>query len=334
MESFFAPSASAPAPASPPTEPTADEGESASVRQIKIRWTDDVCDFARDGPHKDPARKWKFIQRNQMAQRLHQMEAQQRKMKKIPYFILAGIVLLPFIVTYLGCRKLKRSAPAKSLPRIKAVVFDFDRCLTIMMYIRRHASWAHSASGLWADLTDEEKLGNFGDEARHNIMAMMMETLEREGIMLHIISMSEKKMFMPALKLVGWDKFFPDERVWGKDSPEMPNGANPKLQLLASVMQKAGWKRDEVLVLEGLEKGGEVPDPNPIYVREVLKMARFFWVPKRGTSLRGIMPPDENVIFQAAHLPLRHHVPPMERVFESGRNPRANALRALNRWFT
>lgn len=103
---------------------------------------------------------------------------------------------------------------------------------------------------LFASMTPEEIVANLGGADRVAALTKLLEGLSVAGVQLFIVSIGYRQAFIPHLQTAGLLRFFPDEQVFGQDSPPLRSLGFVKGRLIAQIMAERGWGRDDVLFVD------------------------------------------------------------------------------------
>lgn len=137
---------------------------------------------------------------------------------------------------------------------LKALVLDFDSTISTPTFLTRVDSWAVADNQpLFASMSNEEILANFGGPRRIAKLAALLEALQAAGVRLHIISIGFRAAFVPHLQKVGLLRFFKVADIYGQDSPELRGVSFVKGKLIATLMASAesgAWCFDDVLFVD------------------------------------------------------------------------------------
>jgi len=153
----------------------------------------------------------------------------------------------------------------------KGVFFDFDQTLTTAIKLprfQRHA--VADRPDIFANMTAEEVVSNFGGRQRIARLASLFSTLEDAGAELFIVSIGLRdSCILPHLRAVGLADFFDADNVFGQDSEALRSRALCKGRLVAALMAERGWEPDEALFIDDSARHIEATAG----VCEVLKVA-------------------------------------------------------------
>jgi len=153
----------------------------------------------------------------------------------------------------------------------KGVFFDFDQTITTACKLprfQRHA--VADRPDIFANMTTEEVVSNFGGHQRIARLASLFSTLEDAGAELFIVSIGLRdSCILPHLRAVGLADFFNADNVFGQDSEALRSRALCKGRLVAALMAERGWEPDEALFIDDSARHIEATAG----VCEVLKVA-------------------------------------------------------------
>lgn len=153
----------------------------------------------------------------------------------------------------------------------KGVFFDFDQTITTAVKLprfQRHA--VADRPDIFASMTAEEVVSNFGGRQRIARLASLFGTLVDAGAELFIVSIGLRdSCILPHLRAVGLADFFDTDNVFGQDSEALRSRALCKGRLVAALMAERGWEADEALFIDDSARHIETTAG----VCEVLKVA-------------------------------------------------------------
>ena len=140
------------------------------------------------------------------------------------------------------------------MPKLKALVLDFDSTISTPTFIQRLGQWAVADKvAVFRSMSHDEQIANFGGTERIQALSQLLTELEAAGIALHIISIGHKAAFVPHLEAVGLRRFFDDSRVFGQDSVELREVEFVKAHLISKLMAASGWGHGDLLFVDDSE---------------------------------------------------------------------------------
>mmetsp|Transcript_118592 Transcript_118592/g.382888 ORF Transcript_118592/g.382888 Transcript_118592/m.382888 type:complete len:447 (+) Transcript_118592:73-1413(+) len=134
----------------------------------------------------------------------------------------------------------------------RGVFFDFDSTLTTPIKLPRfHRHAVADRPDIFASMTSEEIIANFGGRQRIARLATLFRSLAETGTELFIVSIGFRdSCIIPHLRAVGLAKFFLAENIYGQDSEALRSREFAKGRLIASLMTERGWEPNEVLFID------------------------------------------------------------------------------------
>ena len=90
----------------------------------------------------------------------------------------------------------------------------------------------------------------FGGEERLARIRARLAALRAAGLDLFIVSIGFRTAIIPLLAEVDVGAFFPADRVYGQDSPELEAVNHSKGKLIAELRRLHGWAKHEVMFID------------------------------------------------------------------------------------
>ena len=156
------------------------------------------------------------------------------------------------------------AASKATLPPIKALILDFDSTISTPTFLKRVNTWCVADNvQLFASMTPEEIVLNFGGPDRIATIKALLTELMAAKVELYIVSIGHKVAIQPHLHKVGLlQPFFEPSRIFGQDCTELRQVNFVKGRLIDQIMKAQGWSHDDVLFVDDsmdhIEKAGPV----------------------------------------------------------------------------
>mmetsp|Transcript_131665 Transcript_131665/g.409253 ORF Transcript_131665/g.409253 Transcript_131665/m.409253 type:complete len:216 (+) Transcript_131665:91-738(+) len=140
---------------------------------------------------------------------------------------------------------------ASTAEPLAVVFFDFDSTLTVPQYIPRARQYALADNPrLFASMSEDEIFANFGGRDRVKRLAEMLQHLQRRRAQLFIISLGFSDAIRAHLGTAGLAAFFPEDQIYGQDSPALAGVHHRKPWLIARLLQHNGWPPEQALFVD------------------------------------------------------------------------------------
>mmetsp|Transcript_58888 Transcript_58888/g.121682 ORF Transcript_58888/g.121682 Transcript_58888/m.121682 type:complete len:218 (+) Transcript_58888:39-692(+) len=147
----------------------------------------------------------------------------------------------------------------------RGVFFDFDSTMTTPIKLPRfHRHAVADSPEIFASMTPQEILANFGGRQRLARLGQVFEELTKMGCELFIVSIGFRdSCILPHLQAVGLEQHFKPENVFGQDSKALQERGFVKGRLIADLMSdpSRGWLPTEGLFVDDSVRHTEAAAP-------------------------------------------------------------------------